>query len=304
MFGFRPDGRRLNKKDPFVAITPYFMPMRCDAQVFLNHLVDYEKQTRYIAQKSREGEKITFMEILIASFVRSVAEYPEINCFIMNKQLFARKELTASFAMLRDTSDGSIEETTIKLFFDPSDTIFDVAARVRAGIEANRKEESANLALKLARIFMKVPFLPFLVINGVRILDRYGLCPKYLIDVLPFHTSLFVTNMASIGMTNVYHHIYNFGNTSLFFSIGAPERSYTVDSSGKPVRKYMLPIGITADERVCSGAMYAKFFSAMKRYLNNPELLETAPESVRYNPRAEYHMPKLESANEGAAISA
>lgn len=41
-------------------------------------------------------------------------------------------------------------------------------------------------------------------------------------DALPFHTSLFVTNMASIGMTRVYHHIYNFGDTTMFLSLGLP----------------------------------------------------------------------------------
>ena len=37
MFGYRPDGRRVSSIDPIVRITPYLMPMRCDAQVFLQH---------------------------------------------------------------------------------------------------------------------------------------------------------------------------------------------------------------------------------------------------------------------------
>ena len=41
MFGRRPDGRRLRDVDPIVQITPYLMPMRCDAQVFLEHKMDY-----------------------------------------------------------------------------------------------------------------------------------------------------------------------------------------------------------------------------------------------------------------------
>ena len=61
MFGHRPDGRRVKKMDPIVQITPYLMPMRCDAQVFLEHKADYEKMSRYIARKSQEGQKITFM---------------------------------------------------------------------------------------------------------------------------------------------------------------------------------------------------------------------------------------------------
>ena len=65
MFGYRPDGRRLKDVDPIVQITPYLMPMRCDAQVFLQHNLDYEKMSRYIAAKSREGEKITFTALFL-----------------------------------------------------------------------------------------------------------------------------------------------------------------------------------------------------------------------------------------------
>ena len=77
MFGFRPEGRRVKKMDPIVQMTPYIMPMRCDAQVFLDYDVEYDPLMRYIAQKSREGVKITFMEIIIAAFVRGVSQVPE-----------------------------------------------------------------------------------------------------------------------------------------------------------------------------------------------------------------------------------
>lgn len=292
MFGHRPEGKRVSDIDPIVQITPYLMPMRCDAQVFLDHDVEYEPLMRYIAQKSREGVKITFMEILIASYVRAVSQVPEVNRFIMNKQFYNRKELTASFTILMDTKDDSIEENSVKIFFDPSDTIYDVSARVKESIEKNRKPETAGFAVKLAGGILKIPLLPTFFVGLCRLLDRYGLLPKALLDALPFHTSMFVTNMASIGMTRVYHHIYNFGNTSLFFSIGNPQRSYTVDAGGKVIRKCTLPIGITADERVCGGAVYAQLFAIMKKCLRQPELLENPPEEVHYNEGCEFHIPK------------
>jgi len=60
--------------------------------------------------------------------------------------------------------------------------------------------------------------------------------------------------------------------------------------------KRYLPIGITADERVCSGAHYARFFGDMRRYLDHPELLETPPEKVRFDQGLEYHEPKAAKA--------
>lgn len=292
MFGFRPEGRRVKKMDPIVQITPYLMPMRCDAQVFLDYDVDYDPLMRYIAQKSREGIKITFMEIVIAAFVRAVSQVPEINRFVMNKQFYNRRELTVSFTLLMETGDDSIKENAVKIFFDPSDTIFDVSARIKTAVEANRREETSGFVLSLASVLLKVPLLPNLVVGLVRLLDRYGLCPKALLDGLPFHTSMYITNNASIGLMRVYHHIYNFGNTSLFFGMGVPKRFNTVDAKGNVVRKCQLPIGITVDERVCAGAVYAKFFAVMKQCILHPETLETPPEQVYYNQGAEYHVAK------------
>ena len=67
-----------------------------------------------------------------------------------------------------------------------------------------------------------------------------------------------------------------------------------IEQNGKlPVRT---AIGITADERVCSGAHYARFFADMRRYLDHPELLEEPPVSVRFDEGMEYHEPKPKKA--------
>lgn len=291
MFGRRADGRVLKQIDPIIALTPYLMPMRCDAQVFLNYKVDFEKLTRYIAEKSAEGHRFTYMELLIAAYVRTVAEIPEINRFVTNKRLYARTQLSASFTILKETEDvNDIEENTVKCYFDPHDTIYEVAERVSASIAANRREEADNSAMKVAKLLLK-PVLANIVVGLARFLDRYGILPKYVLDASPFHTSMFVTNMASIGMPAVNHHIYNFGNTSLFLSIGSVQRTVEPGPDGKAVRKRYLPIGVTADERICAGAVYAKMVNRMLRYLNDPKQLETPPENVSFEENNVYTVP-------------
>ena len=292
MFGFRPDGRRTKNIDPIVQVTPYLMPMRCDAQVFLQHKVDYEMLARYIAKQSAKGEKITFMQIIVAAFVRAVSQHPEINRYIMNKQFYSRNNCTVSFTMLKDPQDAAGGETAVKIKYDLTDTVYDVRDRMNKAIEANRGVEEKNFLDKLVGILLAVPGLATAVVGLVRLLDRYGLCPGALLDELPFHTSMYITNNASIGLHHVNHHIYNFGSTSLFFGMGSVERTMVMED-GQPRMKRWLPIGITADERVCSGAHYAGFFATMNRCLNHPELLEVPPETVRFDPGMEYHEPKV-----------
>lgn len=292
MFGFRPDGRRVKDIDPVVRITPYLMPMRCDAQVFLQHKADYELMARYIARKGAEGEKITFMQIIIAAFVRTVSQHPEINRYIMNKQFFSRNNCTVSFTMLKDMTNPDAGETAVKIRFDLTDTIFDVRDRMNKVVEASRGVDNQNFVDKLVRLLFAVPGLPTAIVGLVRLLDRYGLCPGALLDELPFHTSMYITNNASIGLHHVNHHIYNFGSTSLFFGMGTLERVAVVEKGVTRMKRF-LPIGITADERVCSGAHYAQFFGTMNYLLNHPEELEVPPESVRFDPKCEYHVAKV-----------
>ncbi|MBR4331342.1 MAG: hypothetical protein IKP72_01545 [Clostridia bacterium] len=292
MFGHRADGKLLKKIDPIIALTPYLMPMRCDAQVFLNLKLDYEKIARYIVEQGQQGNKFTFMEIIIAAFVRVVSELPDMNRFVANKRLYARTQLTVSFALLKETANvDDVEENTVKCYFDPKDTIFDVAERVSAAIEQNRREEADNSTMKVAKLLLN-PFLANTVVFAARFLDRYGIIPKYIMDASPFHTSMFFTQMASIGMPAVNHHIYNFGTTSLFVSMGSVIRENTVGPDGKPTRKRYLPIGITADERICAGAVYAKLVNRIMYYINNIELLETPPETVKFEENNEYALPK------------
>ena len=269
--------------------------MRCDAQVFLNYKLDYEKLARYIVEQGNQGHRFTFLELLIAAFVRVASEVPEVNRFVANKRMYARTQLTVSFVVLKETSkEGAVEENTVKCYFDPHDTIFDVAERVSVAIDENRREEADNSTMKVAKLLLR-PVLANSVVAAARFMDRYGVMPKYIMNASPFHTSLFVTHMGSIGMPAVNHHIYNFGTTSLFLSMGSVERTIALGPDGKVIRKRYLPIGITADERICAGATYAKMVNRMMYYLNDPSLLETPPENVCFEENNVYSLPKTKA---------
>ena len=292
MFGRRPDGRRVKGIDPVMQITPYIMPMRCDAQVFLKHRADKELLSRYIRrQKMEKGEQLSYMQIIVAAYVRAVSRNPEVNRFIMNKQLFARNNCSAAFTILKDPGNIDRGEAVVKIKFDLTDTVYDVRDRMEAAVAANRGDQPAGFVDKLLAFLFAVPGLATVIVGLVRFLDRYGLAPGVLMEELPFYVGMYITNTASIGLHDVNHHIYNWGNVGLFFGMGVTEKVAVVEN-GEPRMKRYIPLGITADERVCSGAHYARFFTDMKRYLEHPELLELPPENVRFDTDCEYHEPK------------
>jgi len=274
----RPDGRKLKTVDPFFKIVPYLMPKRYDAQVFFETDLDYTSAKKYINAKRKEGIKLSFMSVFIAAYVRTVSQMPEMNRFIMNRKIYARNELCVSFAILKDdVTRDDIMETTAKVKFEPTDTIFDVTKKMEDAIKVNRNAEETNFTDKLAKFFMGIPLLPGAIIGFLKALDKIGLLPKFLLDGIPFHTSMFITNMASINMGSVYHHLYDFGTTSLFVGMGKM-RDKTKNEGQK---RRVIPIGVVADERICAGATFAKAFGLTKKYLADPTVLETPPESVR-----------------------
>ena len=284
MFGFRSDGRRITNIDPIVGFTPYLMPQRFDAQVHTSIQIDCDTLTNYIRGQRERGQVVSYMDLLIAGYVRAVSQYPQLNRFVMNKQLFARNTICVSLAVLKTTENAEdVRETTIKVHFDPYDTVFDVRDRMREEIDKNRKAENQNVADKFVRFFQAIPGLPTLVIGVIRLLDRYGLFPSAVVNISPFHTGAFIANMASIGMPHVNHHIYSFGTTSIFLAMGKVLRNPVPGPNGTVAVKRALPIGLVLDERITSGAEYGRALSFFNELLADPSRLEQPPEGVAYD---------------------
>ena len=110
-------------------------------------------------------------------------------------------------------------------------------------------------------------------------LDKFGLLPKAIIDASPFHTSLVISNLASIRTNHIYHHVYEFGTTGIIITMGN-SREVAKSKGGEIIHEKCMPLGIVMDERICSGSYYAMAFRAMKKYLKDPSLLEQRPENL------------------------
>ena len=275
----RADGRYLKRIDYFFKIIPHIMPQRCDAQVFTPQRIRADRLMDYVRAQRETGRELNYMSVLIAAYVRTVAEHPELNRFVISRKIYARKYLSVSFAVLRENEDG-VEETTSKVYFEPADTLTVVSDKINRTIDENRKPGVVNATDKLAATLMSVPLLPTALVGFLKLLDRVGLLPRAILDASPFHTSLFFTNMASIRSGYLFHHLYNFGTTSAFIALGSPEK--VLDEKG--VSHIVLPLGVTTDERICPGVKYATAFRTLRYYLLHPEALEQPPKEVKADP--------------------
>ncbi len=281
MFGFRPDGRKLGKKiDPIVRFTPYIMTRHSDAQVMTTIYADAKSMSEYIHKKRDEGYKISHLSILIAAFLRTVCEFPELNRFVVGKGLYTRNELTVTFVTIKGHNRNNIEEAELKCFFDPRDTIYVVSEKLNKGIAFLRSQNNSDATVKIANALLTVPFFTAFVVDILKLMDRFGILPKAIIDASPFHSSLIITNMASIKMNSVYHHIYDFGTNSIFLGLGRRTLQMKMDSDGNLTARKVYPIGAVIDERIMGGAQYGMALQTMTNFILHPELLENPPETV------------------------
>ncbi len=283
MFGFRPDGRRVKNNDPIVRLTPYLMTRRSDAQVFTTQYADADIFNQYINAKRQDGIKITHMAIIVAAWLRTVAEMPMLNRFVRGTDLYARNELALSFVTIKGRGEDELREAVCKIYFDPRDTIFQVAEKLEKAIQKCREATTNSMVNRLANALLSIPLLTGILVWILKAMDYIGIMPKAIIDASPFHTSLFISNMASIKMNSIYHHIYDFGTTSVFFGVGRKTIRITAASDGKIKTQHVYPIGCVVDERIMAGAQYGAAFSVMSKYFRHPELLEQPPEEVKFD---------------------
>lgn len=273
----RADGKRLRHTDPMYRVAAHIMDKRVDSMNMITIDIPYEPIQEYINKKRKEGIRISHMALVIAAYIRTMAEFPELNRFVVNKKIYARNEVAVGMVVLKSLEDHN--GTMSKMYFDKANTVFEVNDIINKYVEENRDVPENNSTEKLIKILLSIPGLLTVGVKVFKLMDRYGLLPKAIINASPFHMSMGITNLASIRTNHIYHHCYEFGTTSVFMAMGNL-REVAKRKGDEIVFVRSLPIGVTMDERICSGSYFATAFRTLKKYLANPELLEVAPEKV------------------------
>ena len=273
----RADGKRTKGLSAIERATPYIMSKRVDAQNYVTEYVDEEVIKDYIRSVRRErGVRMTRMAVVIAAYYLAALQHPYINRFVMNGHVYDRNHFCVSFVMLKSAPDGKGIQTTVKVYFEPTDDVFTINEKINRAIEENSRPTTKNNTDKFAAFMFAVPLLPNIVVGLAKLLDKLGLLPRFIIDLSPFHTSMFITNLASINTTHIYHHVYEFGTTSVFISVGKSIPNYLTGN----LDKKLMPISVVMDERICTGHDYAIFNKTMQRYLRTPQAMERAEETA------------------------
>ena len=279
-FGDRYDGRRVRHSDPTNMIIPFIMRERNDAEVFFDAEVNMSRIDELIREKRKNGEEARTLDYIIAIIVRTISQYPRMNRFIAGRRCFARDNILISMVIKRELNTHT-PETAVKFEFDPKSTVSDISKKIDETIEKTKHKDDVNSTDKLMKTLNVLPRCLFsFAIWFMRFTDFYGVLPKAVHNASPFHTSVFITNMGSIGAEPIYHHIYNFGSTSLFIAMGDKRKQRVIGKDGKIQERKVMKLRFVADERIADGYYLAVALKYFSNLFEHPELLEAPPENV------------------------
>lgn len=279
-FGDRKEGRRLRTVPALNQFEPYIMIDRNDACNQFSGSVEISETDRWLRAKRQEGYKgLGMLHLFIAAYIRVVSQLPGLNRFVSGQRIYARNEILINMMVKRGITTES-EETCAKVVFEPTDTIYDVYRKMNEAVEEIRSSDDSGTE-SVARTLLRLPRLLLkFAVWVMRVLDYFDLLPSSLLGVSPFHGSMIITDLGSLGIPPIYHHIYNFGNLPVFLAFGAKRSESGINAEGQIVHRKFVDYKIVCDERIVDGAYYAAAFKHLKYFLKNPSELEHAPDKV------------------------
>ncbi|MBO5640758.1 MAG: hypothetical protein J5916_12700 [Oscillospiraceae bacterium] len=279
--GDRKEGRLLRSLPGFAKFIPFIMPQRNDRYIHYEEAFEVTQLDRMLRKLRVEGYKgIGILHFLIAAYIRGISRMPGINRFVVGRRIYARNNIEVVMTVKRALSIDATE-TTIKVVFEPTDTILDVYRKMNEKIDEIKSSEENNGTEDFADVIARLPrFLIRFALTLLRVMDYFGWIPQSLLNVSPFHGSMIITDLGSLRIGPIYHHIYNFGTLPAFIAFGAKRHAYELNRRGEMVDKKYVDCKFVLDEGIVDGHYWAQMLLAYRYMFEHPEMLLSPPGKV------------------------
>ena len=283
MSKYPKEGRKVKSLPAMSYISPYIMKTRNTSLNYISDSINVAKAEEYIRKKRKEGlANFGMLHLFLAAYARTVSQRPGINRFIRGQKIYTRDHLEVMMTIKKEMTLES-PDTCIKFYMNPEDTADIVYKNFTALVDEN-KADSGNGDSSFDVLTKVLKCIPGLFMRGVvailRVMDYFGLLPRFLTHLSPFHGSLAITSMGSLGIPPIFHHLYDFGNIPVFISYGAKRKENELTKDGQVITNKYIDIAVVTDERICDGYYFASALKLMRSILNDPEQLDNPPEKV------------------------
>lgn len=275
-WGDRRDGIWVKDAPGLNVLMASLFPKRTDCEVYIRQEVDITELLKYIEAKNGPDApyKTTMFHCMVAMVARVINERPYLNRFVQGGRIYQRDEISISFVAKRRFADHS-EEALMQYIPEGGHTLADASRKIvgdvhemRSSPQANGIDDTINKLAKLPRLLL------MLIVRIVRWLDFWGKVPKALTEGDSNYATVLLSNLGSIKCPSVYHHLNNYGTTSVIITIGAMEKKPVVTADGSVQMRDVVDLGATLDERIADGFYFARSLKLIQYICDHPEILD------------------------------
>ena len=275
--GDRKEATRVRGCDDYTQLVPYLMPSRDAASIYFRETIDATNMVKFVNDNDK---KYSYFCVVLAALTRTFALRPHLNRFVQGYRHYQRKKIVLGFVAKKKFTEEAVE-TNVKLYMEKNATIDDLNEKLTGGVKA-AKDESHDDTTDLLKMFTRFPrFIIRIIVKFIDWLDFHGWYPKDLYEFDPCMSSVFITNLGSLGLENVpFHHLFDRGTCSVFVALGKVHRGLINIEGEGLVERDVVELAITLDERVSNGFYFIKAIEVLKDLIMHPEKLLERPEDL------------------------
>jgi hypothetical protein len=275
----RPDGVLCRDVPPVRRIVPYLMRGRNESAVYHEKVYDLTRTRPWLRAYNRSHQdRATLFHLFLYACARALHQRPGLNRFVAGGRLYQRRGVSISFTAKKEMKDEA-PFVTVKVEI-PADEPFEVVVRrIAELVGEGRRGPERQVDREVALITSLPGVVMSLLVRLARLLDHWNLFPGFMIRPDPMYASLFLANLGSVGLSDTWHHLYEYGTVSIFGVIGRVERLPFVEGNAVAVRDGVR-VRWTFDERINDGHYSAASLGIAQQILENPERHLGPPEAT------------------------
>lgn len=271
----RFDAEYMKDIDSMHFIMPFMFPDRCDNEAFFTYKIDLTKVNEYIKKKNESNPeyKYNLFQCIIAATLKTITLRSKLSIFIHSRRMYKRNEITAAFTVKQEFSDEGGEVLAF-IHTKPDWTIDDLHDELYHQLTKLKSKGYVDPSTNVMDVLTKIPeIISRPLVKFICCLERHNMIPKSFVETDPYHSTINFANLGSIDLPSGFHHLTNWGTTSMFMVVGKAKEMPFFENN-EVTFKYGVELGMTIDERIADGYYYSKSMKILEYLLQNPELLD------------------------------
>lgn len=268
MFGRRPDATLVTHISTLRRFMPHVSPRRNDSLFYLMQTIEVDAALAFLEERNRHrpaDRPMTLFHLLLRACSQALYLRPGVNRFVKGGRLWQRDGEWISFSAKREIKDGAPMITIKKRFYPTTETLDAMIEGIYQRLDDGRAGKKTTSDKEMSLMVRLPVFAIRLLMAVARAGDNLGLLPRSMIDADPLFTSVYLANLGSIQYPAGFHHLWEYGTTSLFGVMGKIEQR----ENGRRA----ITLAWTYDERIEDGLYSYYTLELIRQHLEDPERL-------------------------------